>query len=248
MAAGPRERSVAGIDTAVLVSADAEWRIVERAYPAADKHDSPYGRWFVADLPVGGGTVPTLHFHGGWGKIAAAASTQYVIDRWAPDLLINVGTCGGFEGRVEDDTVVLADRAVVYDIVERMGDYDEHIAHYATDIDLSWLGDDVPFEALRTVLVSADRDLLPEEIGKLGDEYGAVAGDWESGAIAWVCHRNAKRCLILRGVSDLVGRYGGEAYDGNVDVFLAGTERVMNKLVASLPAWIGLGRRYRPEG
>ena len=41
-----------------------------------------------------------------------------------------------------------------------------------------------------------------------------MALDWESGAIAWVAARNQTRCLILRGVTDLVGEAGDEAYDG----------------------------------
>ena len=68
--------------------------------------------------------------------------------------------------------------------------------------------------------------------------YGAVAGDWESGAIAFVATRNGTRCLILRGVSDLVGGEGGEAYDGNVHVFAEGATAVMQRLLKELPGWI----------
>jgi nucleoside phosphorylase len=50
--------------------------------------------------------------------------------------------------------------------------------------------------------VSADRDLIIGEVERLKTEYGAIAGDWESGAIAWVAARNRTRCLILRAVSD----------------------------------------------
>jgi adenosylhomocysteine nucleosidase len=178
-----------------------------------------------------------LLFHGGWGKIAPAASTQYVIDRWSPALLINLGTCGGFEGEIEKGTVILAERTVVYDIIEQMGDYDDHIGHYTTELDLSWLGGEVPQEVRRTLLVSGDRDLLVEEIPRLKEQYGAVAGDWESGAIAWVAARNRTRCLILRGVTDLVGSSGGEAY-GNIDLFVQNATQVLGALVASLPYWM----------
>ncbi len=68
-------------------------------------------------------------------------------------------------------------------------------------------------------------------------KYGAVAGDWESGAIAWVAHRNRVPVVILRGVSDLVGAEGGEAY-ANLSVFEAGARVVMKRLVDDLPAWL----------
>lgn len=201
-------------------------------------HQSPFGEWFRTSLQVCGRAEPVLFFHGGWGKIAAAASTQYVVDRWRPDVLINLGTCGGFEGVVERGTVILAERTIVYDITEMMGDHDRAIAQYTTELDLSWLGEQYPQNVLRTVLVSADRDLLPEDIHTLRSRFGAAAGDWESGAIAWVASRNGVRCLILRGVSDLVGSTGGEAYGGDIRVFADGAEKVLRHLVGYLPAWI----------
>ncbi|MBI1929047.1 hypothetical protein HYR99_32975, partial [Candidatus Poribacteria bacterium] len=162
----------------------------------------------------------------------------YVIDRWSPALLINLGTCGGFEGRIEKGAIILVERTIVYDIIEQMGDYDEHIAHYTTDIVLSWLGESYPQDVYRTLLVSGDRDLLVEDIPWLESQFGAVAGDWESGAIAWVAARNNTRCLILRGVTDLVGSSGGEAYEGNIHLFVEGATDILKRLVRSLPAWI----------
>ena len=72
----------------------------------------------------------------------------------------------------------------------------------------------------------------------LQTRFGAVAGDWESGSIAWVAARNGVRCLILRGVSDLVGAGQGDAYDGNVQVYVDGAAEIMRKLIGQLPRWI----------
>jgi len=79
---------------------------------------------------------------------------------------------------------------------------------------------------------------VAEDIPGLKARYGAVAADWESGAIAWVTRRNDTRCLILRGVSDLVGEDGGEAYEGGIAVFYEGTGDVMGRLLEQLPAWL----------
>jgi len=153
-------------------------------------------------------------------------------------LLINLGTCGGFAGEIEKFTIILAEKTLVYDIIEQMGDQEAHIAYYTTEIDLSWLGEPYPQEVIRTQLISADRDLIVDEIPVLKDQYAAIAGDWESGAIAWVASRNGVRCMILRGVTDLVGGNGGEAYDGNIDVFVEGARKVMGDLLKSLPGWL----------
>ena len=224
------------IHTVVLISATTEWRVVRSYYPEAELHLSPFGDWFIIPLEVGGQADSVIFFHGGWGKIAAAASTQYVIDRWSPALLINLGTCGGFEGEIARGTILLVERTIVYDIVEMRSDAEAAIASYSTMLDLGWLGESTPHEVQRALLVSADRDLQVEDIPHLKVRYGAIAADWESGAIAWVATRNHVRCLILRGVSDLVGEEG-EAY-GNIAVFREGAEKVFQVLLRHLPAWV----------
>src|SRR5262249_45017369 len=104
-------------------------------------------------------------------------------------------------------------------------------------LDLSWLTGPLPSAVRTTLLVSGDRDLVPAELDELAARYGAVAGDWESGAIAYTCARNHQRVLILRGVTDLVSRGGGEAY-GNMAAFAEGTDVVMRRLLDELPAWL----------
>lgn len=239
----PESRAPAPLHAAVLVSANAEWAVVRDLFPDASYVRSPYGEYFFRDIALPDGSARrVLVFHGGWGKVAAAASTQYVIDRFDPGLLINLGTCGGFEGAIEKGAIVLADRTVIYDIIERMGDAQEAIRDMATSIDLAWLPAELPLSVVRGTLVSADQDLDPAAIAGLRAEYGAAAGDWESGAIAYVAARNGTRLLILRGVTDLVNARGGEAY-GRIEVFQAATRSVMKRLFDSLPGWLALDGR-----
>ena len=213
----------------VLISDSSEWQAVKEILAPADIMTSPFGETFA---------VKTItYFHGGWGKISAAATAQYVIDHFQPDLLVNLGTCGGFAGRIERGTILLVTRTIVYDIIEQISDPDEAIDHYSIDIDLSWLKDPLPHPVQRGLLVSADRDIVAEDIPMLEEKYGAIAADWESGAIAWVAKRNGVKCLLLRGVSDLVSAEGGEAY-GNIELFHENTRAVMKELIEQLPDWL----------
>lgn len=228
------------IDAVVAVSANAEWRVV-RAYfreHSLEIEFTPYGECFA--LMLGQRRVVVLH--GGWGKIAAAASTQYALARWSPRLLINFGTCGGFDGQVERGALLLVDRTLVYDIIEQMGDPQAAVDHYTVGLDLSWLREPLPLPVRRGLLVSADRDICVPDIPMLIERFGAAAADWESGAIAWVAKRNNTRCLILRGVSDLVGVDGGEADGGSAyadaNVFRDGARMVMEPLLRTLPEWL----------
>ncbi len=217
----------------VIISANAEWSVVKEIYPNLVLQHSPFGEF--ADFQLS--TFNLQLFHGGWGKISAAATTQYVIDHFKPDLLVNLGTCGGFEGRIERGTVILVEKTIVYDILEQMTDGSEEIAFYKTQLDLSWLPRVLPAPVSRGLLVSGDRDILAEDIPMLIEKYGAVAADWESGAIAWTAKKNGIRNLILRGVTDLVSPTGGEAY-GDYELFIQRTREIMKKLLDKLPDWL----------
>lgn len=217
----------------VLISANSEWRVVKHFYNPPLEDATPFGTWFMQMIEG----RQCVFLHGGWGKISAAASAQYAIDRWQPEMMINLGTCGGLEGRAARGELLLVKETLVYDIIEQMSDPDEAIQAYAVDLDLCWLHPPFPVDVRQVRLISADRDILSEEVPLLIARFDAVAADWESGAIAWVANHSSVRCLILRGVSDLVSTAGGEAY-GNHSVFTEGTNQVMTRLLASLPGWL----------
>ncbi len=140
----------------VLISAIAEWNAVKPLFPDAKIRRFPFGECF--DILIQDEHIS--FFHSGWGKIASAGSMQYVLDRYTPDLVVNLGTCGGFEGVVNQGDIILVDRTYVYDIVELMGDLDI-VSYYASSLDLSWLTEPYPFPVRRGLIASADSDLPP---------------------------------------------------------------------------------------
>ncbi len=215
-----------------LVSSKSEWRAVKAHYPHASVSTTPYGEQFELHLEKN-------HFifcQGGVGKVSAAASTDYAVQRWQPRAVVNPGTCGGIAGEIEIGEIVLARQTVIYDIYEQMGDASAAVARYATTLNLNWLPQPYPLTVRPATLVSADRDLQAADIPILREKFNAVAADWESGAIAWVTARYNLPCLILRGVTDLVGGAGGTAY-GNIEQYHANTQLIMPRLLESLPAW-----------
>jgi adenosylhomocysteine nucleosidase len=217
--------------TAVLISAIAEWNAVKPLFPNARLRRFPFGECF--DILMQDEHIS--FFHSGWGKIASAGSIQYVIDKYSPDLIVNLGTCGGFGETVKQGDIILVDQTYVYDIVELMGDLDI-ISYYASSLDLSWLVEPYPFPVRRGTLASADSDLPPEKIPFL-EARGAIAADWESAALAWVAQRNNARLLILRGVSDMVSAEGGEVYN-NLEMFNERARGIMAQLIEQLPEWL----------
>lgn len=219
----------------VIISAEGEWQAIPKIFPDAKFTQSPYGDWLVREY----NGEPVVFYHGFYGKIPSAASCQYVIDRWSPEVIINFGTCGGFRGEIKKDDIVLVDRAVVYDVVSHIGSTEKVINRFSSNIDLSWLKGEYPIKVQRGTIVSGDRDLQPESIPTLKEKYGAKVGDWESGSIAFVCKHNDVSLLILRGVSDLVDNEGGDAYGERV-IWVEAAEKIIRRLIDSLPGWLAL--------
>ena len=219
--------------TVVIVSAIAEWVGVKPLFPESKIEQFPFGECFSANLAG----QQIKFFHSGWGKIASAGTMQYLIDHHTPDLIVNLGTCGGFEGVVNTGDVLLIEKTIVYDIVELMGNLDIS-NYYASSLDLSWLADPLPYPARRALIASADSDLPPQKIPFLKSK-GAIAADWESAALAWVAQKNNARLLILRAVSDIVNEKEGEAYD-NIEIFNARAKDIMKQLIAQLPDWFNV--------
>ncbi len=219
----------------VLIAADAEWRAVRsRArYRPCILRGGPF-RWFLANVPTANGPVPVRFLNTGCGKVSAAAGTQHVIDVWHPTLVINLGTCGGFANLTEEGEILLVRRTSIYDVHEIKGGRLEQKAQRITHLPLSWVGKPWPTAVRLATIASGDQDLNPDLIPRLRERpFSAIAADWESGAIAYVSKKNRTRCLILRGVSDVV-----VARPSRARAIHEGTTVVMRRLLAALPCWL----------
>ena len=223
----PRARFV------ILISAYGEWQaVLHHALPSI-QHPTPYGNWFSQNI---------VHFsvilmHAGWGKVSTAGACQFAIDAFQPQLMVNLGTCGGLEGLAELGEILCVSETAFYDIFEGMADYAQAIEFYSSKADLSWLPEDLPEHAHRARLVSADQDIQPRAYERLTQEFGAIAADWESAAFAWVAKRNGIPWLILRGVSDLVSPTKAETA-GNLSLWQARTDQIMEDLLNQLPWYL----------
>jgi adenosylhomocysteine nucleosidase len=223
-APGGRPRVVA------MISASAEWKIVRAQLSEPPQHDTPFGEWLVHR--IGGQDV--VFCHGGYGKVAAAGSTQYAIDRWHPALLVNLGTCGGFGGERKVGDIVLASDTLIYDIIERMGNPDEAIEDFHTRLDTSAWPARLADRVVRTRLVSADADIDPAAVAALQAKYHTGVADWESGAIAWTASHNHTPVMILRGVTDVIDAQGNDPTYGAADAWERASASAMAQLVALL--------------
>ena len=177
-------------------------------------------------------------FHSGPTKTRAAAACQHAIDKWNPDVVVVLGTCGGVAPNLQVFDVVLARKTVQYDCLDFMDEAKSvFYPPMAADLDISWIKDTRGAFTVGTI-GTADRDLDFETAKKLRKE-NILTVDWESGAISKICEINNKKCLILRGITDKpVAQHKTDREQQTTD-YKQNTFHVMEKLFALLPGLIG---------
>jgi adenosylhomocysteine nucleosidase len=221
----------------VLIASDAEWRAAKRYYAPSDIRRHPFDS-FVCRIRCAGFIQPVIFIRTGCGKVAAAAAAQYAIGLCGRALLMNIGTCGGFHGISKLGDVLVVRMACAYDVHEGTGRYEKDILKHRVRIPISHFPKPWPGDARAGNIATADQDLDPILIPVLREKpVDACAADWESAAVAWVARKNGARCLIIRGVSDVVSR------EHSTEVaILRGTKKVMGRLFDVLPEWLRIAR------
>ena len=147
------------------------------------------------------------------GKVNAALCAQLMIDKFSPEAIINTGIgCSLSEKAVVKD-VVVADRVCQYDVDTTMcGDPKGFISglnkvYFETDKALSasliTAAKACSCNVISGAVATGDTFIASGEMKRsISEEFGAVCGEMEGGAIGQVCYTNRVPFAVLRSVSD----------------------------------------------
>ena len=152
----------------------------------------------------------------GIGKVNAAMSTQVMIDKYNPDVIINSGIAGSVSRTLKIGDIVISKDRVQHDFDgTQMGDpkgliqyndetridipVSEDVANKLYDACKDLDGTNVTLGRIATGdIFVADKAMR----SAVADEFDAVACEMEGGAVAQVCYRNDVPCAVLRCISD----------------------------------------------
>lgn len=156
----------------------------------------------------------------GYGEIAAAAATQYLIDEYRVDCIINYGSAGGLCEDYSAHKVGFVKKIVHYGFDLSVGEYPVGRYPNQESLFISPREEALPWKDLDAPLVftcaSADKFVGPgEPKRKLRKEFWADVCDMESAGIVITCNRNRIPCSFIKAVSDGVNE-GGGAFEQNV--------------------------------
>ena len=178
-----------------------------------------------------------LAYAGGVGKVNAAMSAQYFIDRYQPDWIVNAGVAGSFHD-LPIGTVVLAEDFVQHDIDTSAVD---GVLGLIPTLELTSLPTDQPDRAGAIlaglgVAFTRGRVATGDVFMTKGDRANAVAAEFsptlcemEGCAIAQVCLRNQVKFTALKSVSDRL------CQDNSVDEYFNFTQAMAKLNTIVLP-------------
>ncbi|MBQ7134068.1 MAG: 5'-methylthioadenosine/adenosylhomocysteine nucleosidase [Ruminococcus sp.] len=152
----------------------------------------------------------------GIGKVNAAMSTQIMIDKFSPDVIINSGIAGSISRELKIGDIVISKDCVQHDFDgTQMGDpkgliqyNDETRIDIPVSLDIAQKLYDACKDLENTNVMLgriATGDIFVAEKAMrsaIASEFSALACEMEGGSVAQVCYRNAVPCAILRCISD----------------------------------------------
>ena len=154
------------------------------------------------------GTIENKNFVliiSGIGKVNAALATQFLIDNFPIEYIVNFGSVGGIAGKAEICAYYAVDKCCQYDF--DLSALDNVPVGYIQDFDTVYFypkTDKLKFLPTAT-LASSDRFTAKDEDIKTVLGLKCTVFDMEGGAIAQVCVANGKTFYIFKGVTDVHG-------------------------------------------
>ena len=159
------------------------------------------------------GDHPVVISKCGVGKVSAALGTQLMIDRFAPDFIVNTGCAGGLQPEVAIKDIVLASGTVEWDLDTTMFDHPRGYVHaldreeMVTDSRLvRQIERHVPdnMKVHKGLVISGDSFVATKQqrSALLGYFPSAKCVEMEGSAVGHVCAQNGVPFCVLRCISD----------------------------------------------
>ncbi|MGE5654449.1 MAG: GNAT family N-acetyltransferase, partial [Bacillota bacterium] len=170
----------------------------------------------------------------GVGKVRAASATQALIDRYQPDLVINVGTAGALRPDVAIGDIVVT-------LTQHQHDsqlWERFVAHPHEEISQFIYNELKQHEGAYRVHSGngCAGDVFQEDLGAkqhLAERFDACCVDMESAAIADVCAVNQVHFCVIRTISDSLTGSQGE-FDANYERLSRQVAEALHPLMGKL--------------
>lgn len=151
----------------------------------------------------------------GPGKIQCASATQLIIDRYKPDLIIDVGAAGSLSEEIGIFTIIFGDKCYEYDVcqIEELTDIPDDLVTRTILCEdsfkglmkgfIDWIREQEGSNVVIGSIASGERNVDNKNLRiKLHTALNAVGCNWESSAILKTAELNGIKSISFRVVTD----------------------------------------------
>lgn len=182
----------------------------------------------------------------GIGKVNAAMSTTILLDEYQPDIVINTGSAGSFDEKLEIGAIVISDEVRHHDVDAtifgyEMGQVPQMPASFKSDEKLMKLAEEAVTEIgehqFAVGLITTGDSFMndPVRVEKVRSYFPTMkAAEMEAAAIAQVCYQFGTPFVVIRALSDIAGKESNISFDEFLPVAAKHSTQIVLKVISKL--------------
>ncbi|MBR4083169.1 MAG: 5'-methylthioadenosine/S-adenosylhomocysteine nucleosidase [Lachnospiraceae bacterium] len=159
-------------------------------------------------------------------KVNAAIATQILIDTYQVDMIINAGTAGGMDSKLDIFDTVISMEVAYHDVHEEIltefHPWMENV-FFKADKELLKLSEKAvanmktDYKILWGRMVTGEAFITDEGRDEINAQFGPLTVDMETGSIAHVCYVNKVPFIAIRSITDTPSHSGSEYFEKNCE-------------------------------
>ena len=182
----------------------------------------------------------------GIGKVNAAIATTLLLDKFAPHVVLNTGSAGGFLETLEVGTVVISDEVRHHDVDVTVFGYehgqvpnlpaafkaDQALIQHATAA-----VEEIGQHAHATGLIASSDSFMSDadHVAHVKELFPTmIAAEMEAAAVAQVCHQFGTPFVVIRALSDIAGKEASISFDEFLPVAALHSTEIVLRVISKL--------------
>ena len=159
-------------------------------------------------------------------KVNAAIATQILIDTYHVNMIINAGTAGGMDPKLDIFDTVISTEVAYHDVHEEiLTEFHPWMdsVFFKADEELLKLSEKAvakmktDYKILWGRMVTGEAFITDEGRDEINSQFGPLTVDMETGSIAHVCYVNRIPFIAIRSITDTPSHSGSEYFEENCE-------------------------------
>lgn len=190
--------------------------------------------------------VEVVLLQSGIGKVAAAVGTTILLDQFAPDVVINTGSAGGFDSSLNLGDVVVSTEVRHHDadvtaFGYEMGQMASQPAAFVADKALIEVAEKAIAikegqHSVRGLICTGDAFVCSDEKKEYIRKYfpSVIAVEMEAAAVAQTCHQFGVPFVVVRAISDVADKESPMSFDEFLPLAAKRSSEMVSNMVTLL--------------